>query len=110
MSQKKKLVREKFRNEVFKRDKYACICCGFKSNPETCRESLDAHHIQNRNLFVFGGYIKSNGATVCLTCHEICELYHQGKECPVEYMPDALYLLIGSSFEQALKEDQNNCQ
>lgn len=104
------MIRETFRNEVFKRDKYTCVCCEFKSNSEKCRDELDAHHVQDRNLFAFGGYVKGNGITVCKFCHEICELFHQGKECPPDFMPDALYLLINSSFEEALKQDEKNCQ
>ncbi len=103
MSQKKKMIREKFRNEVFIRDKYTCICCGFKSSLKNCREELDAHHIQDRNIMPNGGYSFKNGVTVCKPCHELCELYHQGKECPAEYMPEALYTKIGTSYDEAYK-------
>jgi len=105
MSAKKKQIREAFRNAVFKRDKYSCVCCRFKSNPDKCRDELDAHHVQDRNLFTNGGYVKENGVTVCKPCHEKCELYHQGLDCPTEYMPDTLYARINSSFELAKQID-----
>lgn len=102
MSAKKKQVRENFRTAVFTRDKYRCVCCGFQSSPAKCREELDAHHIQNREIMPSQGYVKENGISVCKSCHEKCELYHQGLECPSAYTPDALYLLIGSSYELAI--------
>jgi 5-methylcytosine-specific restriction endonuclease McrA len=62
MSSSKKMVRQKFREAVFKRDGHTCLFCSIKT-------SLDAHHIINRNLMPDGGYVLSNGATLCPTHH-----------------------------------------
>jgi 5-methylcytosine-specific restriction endonuclease McrA len=43
MKKNKKQIRENFRNQVFKRDGFACKLCGDKIS------KLDAHHITNRN-------------------------------------------------------------
>ena len=56
------MVRQKFREAVFKRDGHTCLFCNAKEN-------LDAHHIINRNLMLDGGYVLSNGATLCPTHH-----------------------------------------
>jgi len=45
MKTNKKLIRENFRNAVFKRDGYKCVLCNDKES------KLDAHHIENRNIF-----------------------------------------------------------
>ena len=52
MSQKKKQIRDNFRNEVFSRDKNCCLKCGEKA--------VDAHHITDRNEMPNGGYVKEN--------------------------------------------------
>jgi hypothetical protein len=115
----KKEIRALFRQSVFERDKYRCRCCGeagkdrqggighfkYHKNPKSPEVELDAHHITSRKLFKNGGYCLSNGITVCSHCHEICELFHQGKDCPIEYLPEALYQLIDSSYEAALHAD-----
>lgn len=62
MSLSKKTVRHSFREAVFKRDGYKCLFCDVTTN-------LDAHHIVNRNLMPNGGYILSNGATLCPIHH-----------------------------------------
>lgn len=95
MSQKKKQMREQFRNDVFKRDMLTCRVCGKKREPE----ELDAHHITNRNDIENGGYIKANGITVCKDeCHMKVELYHitGGKEWNEGLHPNDLYRMIGS--------------
>lgn len=58
------LTRDKFREEVFKRDNHKCIICGFSD-----KKFLDAHHILERRLFSDGGYYLDNGATLCPTHH-----------------------------------------
>lgn len=58
MSKQKKLIRQQFRDAVFRRDNYKCTICSAISN-------LDAHHIVNRNKMPNGGYILSNGITLC---------------------------------------------
>jgi hypothetical protein len=55
------LSRDEFREGVFKRDKYKCVCCK--------AEGQDAHHIIERRLFPDGGYYLGNGATLCGDCH-----------------------------------------
>ena len=62
----KKLIRQKFRDEVFGRDGYKCVFCGKTNN-------LDAHHITNRNEMPNGGYVKENGITLCPVHHSIEE-------------------------------------
>ena len=49
MSGKKKLIRQNFRDSVFRRDGNKCVLCGQTEN-------LDVHHITDRNLMPFGGY------------------------------------------------------
>lgn len=70
------LIRDDFREGVFKRDSYKCVICG--------NEAKDAHHIIERRLFSDGGYYLDNGASLCekhhieaeqttLSCDEIRE-------------------------------------
>lgn len=59
------LTRDEFRESVFTRDKHRCVCCGLPGK--------DAHHIMERRLFEDGGYIVSNGVTLCSACHEAAE-------------------------------------
>jgi 5-methylcytosine-specific restriction endonuclease McrA len=62
MSLGKKAVREHFRCVVFDRDDHKCVFC-------ERTEHLDAHHIVNRNDMPNGGYILSNGVTLCQLHH-----------------------------------------
>jgi len=102
----KKQVREKFRNDVFKRDKNECAICGDKWS------KLDAHHITNRNEFENGGYVLENGVTLCDKvdgCHFQAEKFLQTRDyigASYEITPDGLYELIGSSFEKAVEADK----
>ena len=103
----KKQIRSKFRNEVFSRDNYTCRGCGLK----TTEEFLDAHHIENRNSFPNGGYVKENGITLCKDkCHLKAEKWHQtnGKEWEEGFHPNQLFAKIGSSEEIARKKDSKN--
>lgn len=52
-----------WREEVFKRDRYACVWCGGGSG------KLEADHIRPYSLFPELGYEVSNGRTLCKTCH-----------------------------------------
>ena len=65
----KLLSRTEFRESVFSRDFNKCVMC---SQP-----GQDAHHIIERRLFQsaheLGGYFINNGATVCGSCHLLCE-------------------------------------
>lgn len=70
MSAKKRQIRAKFREDVFSRDDHKCKIC--QSTNE-----LDAHHIVDRNDMPDGGYIKSNGITLCKDCHWKAEQFHR---------------------------------
>lgn len=92
MNEKQK-IRERFRREVLERDHYRCRVCGEAGTDET----LDPHHITDRNLMPNGGYVKENGITLCKKCHVKAE-----DDFPEpKYLPEALYKLIGSSEEKA---------
>ena len=108
----KKQVRANFRNEVFKRDNYTCQGCGRKVNSEVIEDEMDSHHITSRKDFVFGGYCKENGVTLCKTgksptCHEKAEAYFSENYEKIKgYSPEELYLKIGSSLEKAKLADE----
>lgn len=118
----KKLIRKKFRDAVFKRDKYTCRICGQVYTEEESDPSLsmvNAHHITDRTLLENGGYVKENGITVCdekgrysgtMSCHLLVEQCHilGGDEDLVEeqYRPSTLYLKIDSSLELAIKKSK----
>jgi len=93
MSKRKKEIRNNFRLSVFKRDKYRCRMC---TKEYTELEPLDAHHIIDRNEMVDGGYILSNGISLCDKCHIKAEKYHQtnGEEWVDGFHPDELLKLI----------------
>lgn len=114
----KKQVRQTFRTEVFNRDRFTCRCCGQKGYDRQCGNAhekfhkgdlkpLDAHHIQNRNLFENGGFTRYNGISLCDVCHLKAEKFHMtnGQEWEKGFHPNDLYLLINSSFEKAQKQD-----
>lgn len=84
------LSRNQFRDSVFKRDKYKCVCCG--------KEGQDAHHIMERRLFDDGGYYLENGATLCGLCHIeaektllTCEYIRSCAGIKKVILPDHLY-------------------
>lgn len=99
MSTKKKLIRQNFRDAVFKRDGNRCVFC-------TITENLDAHHITDRKEMPNGGYVKENGITLCPQHHEEAELFHiSGGTGWVDGMhPDDLYDMIGSNKSLAIQE------
>jgi hypothetical protein len=101
MSQRKKQIRQQFRNTVFGRDAFTCRRCGFASAPERAEEELDAHHITDRNEMPNGGYVAENGITLCADCHAKAETFHRGAPVPPGFAPADLYALIGSSEEEA---------
>lgn len=108
MPSKKEKIRAAFRLACFKRDKYTCIGCGFKSNPVNAEVDLDAHHINDRHTFVNGGYIAANGATLCKNgnnCHLKAEMWLQNGTGESGFSPTDLYAKINSSREKADKED-----
>ena len=99
--QDKKKVRAAFRDAVFSRDGYCCKGCGEKGTAET----LDAHHVTNRDLMPNGGYCEANGVTLCKKiggCHEKAEAWTE--ENPIStFSPEELYIRIGSTYAQAVE-------
>lgn len=56
-----------WRLECYRKDYYICQCCG---NNES---GLNAHHIYNFSKYPELRYKKSNGITLCETCHSMIE-------------------------------------
>lgn len=81
----KKEIRAKFRNDCIKRDG-GCKMCHKVTD-------LEVHHIMNRNLMPYGGYVKENGITLCATHHKYVEDNSIIQE---------LYDMIGSSYDKAI--------
>ena len=98
MSAKKKMIRQKFRDAVLKRDRNKCVIC-------KKTENIDVHHITDRSLMPCGGYVKENGISLCLEHFAIAEMYHQsdGETYEEGFQPKQLYNKIGSSYEKALE-------
>jgi len=92
-----------FREGVFERDNRKCKMCGKK-------EDLDAHHITDRHEISNGGYVLSNGISLCDECHWKAEQYHMtlGKHHVEGFHPDDLYKKINSSYEIACKDSSNS--
>lgn len=106
MSASKKLIRQNFRDSCFKRDRYSCVKCGFKSSKEFAAIDLDAHHITNRYEMPNGGYVSENGISLCSDCHIKAEqLYSQGVAYP-GYSIAELYAAINSSYEEAIEASE----
>lgn len=102
----KKDIRNHFRKSVFERDKYTCCVCGIKRDESL----LDSHHIFDRSIMANGGYVKSNGITVCKDiCHMKVEKFHisGGADWEPGLHPDDLYKMIGSSKYQADIDSEN---
>lgn len=104
MSVKKKQVRSEFRTKCLKRDNHKCRFCG--TTPPNGDEGLDVHHITDRTEMPFGGYVASNGISLCADCHIKAEEFHinQGVVWTENMHPNDLYVLIGSSLEQATQD------
>jgi 5-methylcytosine-specific restriction endonuclease McrA len=102
MSSEKKLIRKNFRDSCFKRDKYCCAKCKFKSSPDKAEQELDAHHITDRNLMPNGGYVKENGISLCAPCHEKAEVFHSTGTPVPGYSVEELYQCIGSAHQRAV--------
>lgn len=94
--------RRKFNNDVFKRDNNKCCFCDI-------RENLDAHHITDRHEMPNGGYVLSNGITLCSFHHECAEVFHrnEGKTWYNNFHPDDLYAKIKSSYDKAYKDSKD---
>ena len=98
---RKKQIRQAFRDVCFKRDKNRCRTC-----PST--EELTVHHITDRNEIAHGGYVKENGITLCPKCHKLAEVYHEngGEIYTPTFHPSDLYELIGSSYQKAVEASE----
>jgi hypothetical protein len=59
----------------------------------------------NRKMFPNGGYVPANGIALCADCHKKAEQYHSTGIPYPGYSIEDLYMIIGSSFEQAKRED-----
>ena len=103
-----------FREQVFARAGYRCEVCGVpgvdRQGPDarTVGERvvfLDAHHITDRHRFRNGGYIATNGISLCDACHANAERYHATGVAVPGYAPDDFYRLIASSFAEASQAD-----
>lgn len=102
----KKKLRKEFKEAVFKRDGFKCMCCDTVCTKKTADELLDAHHITDRRYMPNGGYVKENGISLCKEkCHINAEKFHitQGKKWKKGMHPKDLYNKIGSSKEMAIK-------
>lgn len=112
---RKKSIRAAFRLAVFERDGYHCVMCGRpgqdrQSIEEASRTAvtqsnrviLDAHHICDRHLMPYGGYVAENGITVCEDCHVKAESHWATPEDAAPgYSPEELFKRIDSSIENA---------
>lgn len=108
MGADKKKIRQKFRDDVFKRDRCKCKTCG-ATHLENTEEFLDAHHITDRTLMPNGGYVKENGISLCKDkCHMKAEKFHitEGQEWEEGFHPDDLYKMINSSKEIAVRASE----
>lgn len=108
MSNTKKLIREKFRDAVFERDGHRCCAC--VADPDHAAflyfdksVVLDAHHITDRNEMPNGGYVVENGISLCPVHHERAEVFHRTGVADVGFKPEDLYVMIGSSYQKAVK-------
>lgn len=60
---------EQWRNEVFKRDNWACQDCGRRSSKNEYLR-IEAHHIKPFALFPELRFVIDNGKTLCKKCHD----------------------------------------
>lgn len=99
--QNHKKWRKEFNAAVFERDKHKCRICG---NP-----AADAHHITDRHELPNGGYVLSNGVSLCESCHIGAGPTEgpMGHFHPPLYTADFFYKMIGSSYEKALQDSKN---
>jgi len=108
----KKAISRAFRKSVFERDHYRCAICDVagqdRQEGDQDLPDLDAHHVENRNKFPNGGYVTSNGISLCEDCHIKAEAYHATGTAVEGFTPKDLYTVIGSSFEQAMEDDLQN--
>lgn len=99
----KKKIRRRFRDTVLTRDHHQCVMCGAPDQPDA---PLDPHHITDRSEMPHGGYVASNGISVCPPCHWKAEAFHRGETVPEGYAPSDLYLRINASHAQAVRDSE----
>lgn len=94
--------RKDFNTKVFGRDKNVCKVCGASGK-------LDAHHITDRHDLPNGGYVPSNGISLCEPCHIKAGEHHitNGNSWTKGFHPNDLYLMINSSYENAYEDSKN---
>lgn len=109
----KKLQRDSFRTGVLRRDGGCCAMCGFVPSS---LEELDAHHIVDRNLMPFGGYVLPNGISLCTDrtpsspdCHRKAESLNEKGIAVSGYTPADLYAKIKSSHWDAYHKSLKDC-
>lgn len=90
---KHKRWRKQFNDDCLNRDGHKCVFCD-----ETVH--LDVHHITDRHEMPNGGYVMSNGITVCQGHHLACER----EQLLNPYSREICYERIGSSYEQAYED------
>ncbi len=98
--QNHKRWRKQFNERCLDRDDHKCVFCDKTEN-------LDVHHITNRKEMPNGGYVSSNGITVCDYHHLLCEDWNIAGICEDGFHPDNLYELIKSSYEKAIYDSTN---
>ena len=96
---RKEIIRDNFRNSVFTRDEYKCRVCSGTSD-------LDAHHIHSREVMPAGGYVATNGISICEYCHIKAEEEYWDPGAFPELSVANLYKIIGSSEEMARKDSE----
>lgn len=113
MALSKKRIRHEFRCAVMERDGYRCVLCQrfgkdrqggngherYHYGNVTLAE-LDSHHITPREEAPNGGYVKSNGITLCDACHQRVE---QTDNATIR---ESLYRAIGSTKSQAMADSE----
>lgn len=93
--------RKQFNEDCLERDGHKCVFCDVT-------EDLDVHHITDRHEMPNGGYVISNGITLCPDHHMMAEEYHmtEGESCQPGMWPADLYKKIGSSYIQAVMDSE----
>ena len=65
-----------WRSSVFRRDRWSCVLCGYKS---TKRRDIESDHIKPFALFPELRFDTTNGRTLCIECHKLTKSYKNSK-------------------------------
>lgn len=86
-----------WRKQVFKRDKYRCVCCKKKGY-------LNAHHLNGWNWAINQRYIVSNGVTLCGKRNGCHDTFHKqyGKGNNTKYQFEVFISSYGVSLKDIL--------